>query len=295
VTDPVFRRTLDGLFWLAGRCDDLAESRHIGTARPWRESHGQETAEQAEQRAAQAAAEHADRNPLAIGEHPAPVHVDTLDLLVDLLCTADDIAERVAQAAGVDRMPYPASSFASAEPYLRHAAAWLKVAVEALPPLLDYVSEQVERIKPMVEAALRERLDGQRVPGLCPWCAGGTARRQTLSVRLVKPTPELDPIPAAVCESGVCEPPEPDVGLWHGRRPAWPIDTEGDWLKKRIRHAAESGPKCRAPRPTEQDPDARCDEPLLPTGKAGRPAVYCSAECRRRALAERRREEREAC
>jgi hypothetical protein len=141
VSDRTFKAAFADLFWLADHADDLLESRYKGTARPWREpaEHDPERREQARQHDA---AERAERTDSAIGEHPAPVHVDTLDLLVDLLATADDLAERIAQAAGVDRLPYPTSSFASAEPYLRHAAAWLQPATDALPQLLEYVSDQ---------------------------------------------------------------------------------------------------------------------------------------------------------
>jgi hypothetical protein len=274
VTDHAFKAAFVDLFWLADHVDDLLESRFRGTPRPWRQP-AEHDPEQREKSRQHDAAERAERTTDAIGEHPAPVHVDTLDLLVDLLATADDLAERVAQAAGVDRLPYPTSSFVSAEPYLRHAAAWLQPATDALPGLLDYVSEQAARLRSLVATHLHELTVGQRLRAVCPWCRGGIHGGFTLRVRVAQGQTLI------VCESGTCEPPEADSGTRHRGHPAWTFN-EWDWLIARIEHAAQDGPVCR------------CGQPLLPTGRAGRPLAYCSAACRRQADAERRRTEREA-
>ncbi len=223
------RNALADLFWLADHADDLLEVRFKGTSRPWREN----SAPDPEQRARadeQAAAERADRNPLSIGEHPAPVHVDTLDLLVNVLATADDLAERVAQAAGVDRLPYPTSSFVSAEPYLRHAAAWLQPAAGALPELLGYVAEEAARLRALVATHLHELTHGQTLKARCPWCHGGVHGGFTLRVR------QMGERTVVVCESGTCEPDEADCGLRHRGHPAWDLATEGEWLAGRIEH-----------------------------------------------------------
>lgn len=272
---------LTDLLWLAEHAADITEAQFKGTPRSWRQRSALSPDQQLEQDE-RAAAERADRNVLAIGEHPAPMHVDVFDVLLDLLTTADDLAERVAQAAGVERLPPASSAMADPEPYLRHAAQHLVAAYEADYALSGYVQERAAQLKALVSTHLGLVLDGQTVPGLCPWCSGGMAQRPSLRIRLVKPAPTIAPVPAAVCESGICEPPEADVGLWHGTRPAWPLDTEGTWLSKRMRHHAENGPKCR------------CGEPLLPTGKGGQRRRYCSAACRREADAERKRDAREA-
>jgi hypothetical protein len=274
MTDALRKSAAADLWWLATHVDDLLESRLKGTPRPWREP-AQHDPEQREQARRHDAQERAERTDSAIGEHPAPVHVDTLDLLVDLLATADDLAERIAQAAGVDRLPSPASSFVSAEPYLRHAAAWLQPATDVLPPLLDYVAEQAARLRSLVAVHLHELTVGQRLRAVCPWCKGGIQGGFSLRVR------KLADQTVIVCESGTCEPPEADSGIRHRGHPAWSVN-EWDWLIQRIEHAAHGGPTCR------------CGKPLLPTGKVGRPAAYCSAACRREADAERRRTEREA-
>lgn len=282
------------LLWLADRCEDIVEAKYRGTPRPWSQA-AELSLEQQLAQTDRDIAERRDRNPLSIGEHPAPPHVDVLDLLVDLLMTADSIAEEVAQAAGVDRLPPASSAFADPEPYLRHAVRHLQAAYEADSSLAEGVKEDAARLRRDVARHLREVQAGQRVPGLCPWCNGGLEQRQTLRIRMVRPAPDLEPVAAAVCESGLCEPPPSDVGVWHGDRPAWPLDTEGKWLAQRLAHHAKQGPRCCAPKPTKDSPDARCDVPLLPTGRAGRPAsAYCSATCRRVVDAERRRTEREA-
>lgn len=282
------------LWWLADHAHDLADARMRGSKRPWRQGVEDVDPQRAAEREWQAFLERAERSGFALGEHPAPMHVDLADLLVELVAESDVMAERVAQAAGVDRMPPASSSFADPRPYLRHAAAHFKQAAEADPDVAEVVAEQAATMRAKLSLHLGFVTDGQQVPGLCPWCSGGIAGRQTLRVRLVKPSPEIDAVPAVVCESDVCEPPEADVGLRHRGRPAWPLDTEGDWLAKRIVHAAKGGPTCPAPKPTDEDDEARCGEPLLPTGRPGRPRVYCSAACRRVVEAEKRRQERES-
>lgn len=281
------------LWWLADHAHDLAQARLRGTARPWRQPAEDTDPERRAERELLAVLERQERSGYALGEHPAPMHVDVADVVVDLLMTADDLAERVAQAAGVDRLPPASSAFADPVPYLRHAAAHLQMAAEADPVVGGYVEREAARLRSVISVHLGELTTGQTVPGLCPWCSGGIARRKTLRIRLVRSGEVM--VPAAVCESDVCQPPEADVGLWHYDRPAWPLFAEGDWLAKRIRHAMLGGPTCVGPKPTEEDEDAVCGEPLIPSGQSGRPpARYCGAACRRAADAKRRREEREA-
>lgn len=220
------------LLWLADRAHDIAEARLKGTSRPWQQPADLEP-DKREERDAHARLERAERSTLSIGEHPAPLHLDVLDLLVDLLATADDLAEKVAQAAGVDRMPPAASATADPEPYLRHAAAHLAAAIEADSQLGKYVEEEASRLRYDVAKHLGEFTYGQRLMALCPWCHGGIHQGYTLRVR------EVQGIPAVVCESGTCEPPEADCGTWLGNKPAWPLDTEGSWLADRIERMSE--------------------------------------------------------
>lgn len=220
------------LLWLADHAADITEARLKGTARPWQQP-AQLDAAQRRTRDTLAAAERADRNPLSIGEHPAPLHVDVLDLLVDLLSTADDIAEQVAQAAGVDRLPAAASAFVDPEPYLRHAAAHLAQAYEADPSLIGGVEEDAARLRNEVARHLGELTTGQTLKAPCPFCAGRTADHpeggsHTLRVRTLP-----GDLTAVVCQNSLCEPPEGGCGTrWRGF-PAWPIH-EWSWLADHI-------------------------------------------------------------
>lgn len=215
------------LLYLADRCHDIREARLKGTQRPWQQPADLDPSQRAE-RDAQARLERADRNLHALAEAPAPLHLDVLDLLVDLLATSDDLAERVAQAAGVERLPPAASHTADPEPYLRHAAAHLAAALEADPQLGRYVEEEASRLRYDVAKALGEFVYGQRLLVVCLWCHGGATHSYTWRVR------EVHGEAAVVCESGVCEPPEADCGTWHRGNPAWPLSREGAWLADRI-------------------------------------------------------------
>lgn len=215
------------LLWLADHAHDIIEAKHRGTARPWQQPADLDPG-QREERDAHARQERADRTVEAIGEHPAPLHLDVLDLLVDLLATADDLAEKVARAAGVDRLPPVASVGTSPEPYLRHAAAHLAAACAADVQLRAYVEHEASRLRYEVAKHLGEFVYGQRLAAHCPWCAGGAMQGYTLRVR------EVQGEPAVVCESGTCEPPSEDCGTWARGNPAWPISREGAWLADRI-------------------------------------------------------------
>lgn len=228
------------LYWLADHTPDLAEARLKGTPRPWRQSQAWDSETRAAMDAA-ARAERAERSDAAIGEHPAPLHLDTMELLVDLLATADWLAELVSQHAGVERLPTPASSFADPVPYLRHAAHWLQDAYVAEPAVAFYVERESARLRTEVSVALNLVTDGQTLKAECPWCCGVTETHPgggafTLRVRTL-PGGET----AIVCH-GLCDPPESDVGAWWRGKPAWPLATEGAWLADRLaRHAGEEG------------------------------------------------------
>lgn len=212
------QRTAADLLYLAERWDDFHEMRQRGTARPWQQPHISPQRE----------------DPGADGAPgmSAPLHLDVFDALVDLLATADDLAERVAQEAGVDRLPYPTSAMADPTPYLRHAAAHLEGIGHEL---LGYVAEEVSRLRSTVDRHLGELTTGQTLQAPCPWCAGGVAGgAYTLRIRQGRDEVLI------VCESGVCEPPEADSGERHRGHPAWSLDREGHWLADRIDKMKES-------------------------------------------------------
>ena len=192
------------LWWLADHAEDLRELRLKGTPRPWREVAALDPKARAVRDEA-AKRERDERTDLAIGEHPSPAHDDVLDLMVDLLATADHLAECVAQAAGVERMPPAPSAFADPIPYLRYAAAHLRAAA-ADEHVAELVALEGERLRSEVSVALGLVTDGQTLKALCPWCVGGVDGTFTLRVRTL-PGGEV----AVVCH-GVCDPPEADCG-----------------------------------------------------------------------------------
>lgn len=225
------------LLWLAEHAADLVESKFRGTPRPWQQPAAL-SADQREDRDTLARAERHERDASAIGEHPAPVHVDVLDLLVDLLATADDLAARISQAAGVEPMRPAESAFADPAPYLRHAATHLAMAGEALPELEPHVEAEAARLRYALAKHFGEFVYGQTLQGHCPWCNGGARQAFTLRVR------DVGGRPAIVCESGTCAPAEENYGITHRGMPAWDLNTEGAWLAECIdaarRHREEA-------------------------------------------------------
>jgi hypothetical protein len=216
------------LYWLADHSADLAEMRLKGTPRPWQQA-AQWDAEAREAADYAAATERAERSPMALGEHPAPLHLDVLDLLVNVVAEADRIAEVVAQVAGVDRMASASSPFIDPAPYFRHAARWLHQAAEADPVIGARVELDAARLRLEVSRALGITQRLAPLEAACPWCGGGVAAARTLYIRETR-----DGRAVVVCQSGACEPPEADCGeRWRGH-PAWDVATEGAWLADRI-------------------------------------------------------------
>lgn len=208
----------------------LLESRIRGTARPWREpTTSPETRAQAD---AAARAERLERSDVAPGEHPAPMHVDVLDVIVDLVITADDLAQRVAQAAGVDRPAPAAGAFADPRPHLRHIRAWWTAATIADDKLHAHAEHHLRRLAEDVALALRIVRDGQILQALCPWCGGRTEHQPTGGARTLR----VHETPGGwliVCNGVNCQPQEAECGKrWRGK-PAWP-DFEWVWLAQRL-------------------------------------------------------------
>ncbi len=209
--------------WLALHCDDLADARHRGTPRAWIEPPKWQADKRAEADAL-ASAERREKSPMAPGEHPAPLHVDVLDVMVDVLAIADDLAEQTAQLVGVERLPPAPSAVASAEPYLRLILTHLAAVAEADEGLLEEIALQAGRLRREVTAAIGDNVgSGQRMS--CPWCRGGPERDRTLVLRDSGHGEAL-----IVCESGVCEPGDDNVGAWHRGLPAWPYRW-WSWMK----------------------------------------------------------------
>lgn len=233
------------LRWVRDRWEDVHEMRLRGTPRPWREPTISPEARAELDR--QARIEKVDREGLTMGESPAPVHVDVLDVLSDILMRADMLAEHMAQTIGVERLDHADSAFADAAPFLTFIDLHLTVFIEDDADGLEAVSQVARELKSEMAQVLGEIYDGQLLSGLCPFCDGRDERHptggaRTLKVRLVwlpRPEDRDHHEPCIVCTSGTCEPSESECGLWVKGAPAWPL-AEWDWLAKRLGHAEVS-------------------------------------------------------
>lgn len=232
----------------------LRASLHPGTPLPWRNSI------LSDDRRAEldhhARLEMHDRSDIAPGAHPAPMRLEILDLLDEAAGLADG----------------------DEHAFIRRAMAVLGLT-----------------------------LDGQLLDALCPWCEGRTARHpvggaRTLRVRIVPD--RRDPqqaVPVVICEGDNCSPSDASAAYderWHGH-PTWP-QHEWEWLAAQIDAADRlrglSEQQIAHQTEAEVDfseekfgSDCRCGTPVKLTGKRGRPAKFCSDDCRRAADAERKR------
>lgn len=242
------QRAQADLRFLAEYAHDLADSRFPGTRRPWWQV--DIPADRKAELEAEAIAERRDRairrcgrypgcggpsvcqtcrpapGAEAPGYSPAPGHVDVADLMADLLSTVDELAERLAQALGMNRLAHATSVFADPRPYLR----LLRVNLDhpdLEPALVAEVADAAARLSRDVAAALRLLRAGQVLDTACPWCLS------LRSLRVTSADVGHGPEALIVCMSGVCEPPESDCGTWTRGRPAWRFP-EWEWLSQRL-------------------------------------------------------------
>jgi len=223
------------IMWLSERWDDLVQSRLKGTSRPWRQP--VLTPEAREALDAQARIEKHERSAIASGEHPAPVHVDVLDVLEEILDRAHTLHEHVADTIGKPRLTKPRTIAGDITPHLAFIHAHLVTAVVADPDMLDAVGDVVAELREIAARQLGEMYDGQTLAGVCPFCHGKTPTHptggaHTLRVRMVRLERAKDPDyrePAIVCGNELCQPNEQQCGTWHHGRPAWPM-LEWTWL-----------------------------------------------------------------
>lgn len=214
------------LQWCIEYWPDLIEARIPGTRRPWRQPHLSPDAQA--KRDFEARIDWAMRVEDALGETPAPVDVAILSTVLDLLVQADDLAAKVAPEVMCPVLPPPGPGELDARPYLRFIAG-------NLPEILADWAEPIARnMQQKIAQALCMVYDGQTLAVTCPWCSTPDAWRvQELPGGMV----------AIIC-TGVCEPPEREVGTWWGGQPCWPIQ---DWprLAKHVQ-AAEKKQKRKA-------------------------------------------------
>jgi hypothetical protein len=227
------------LQWICDRWEDVHELRLKGTPRPWREPSISPEARAELDRLARI--EKIDREGLTMGESPAPVHIDVLDTLAEILMRSDMLAEHVAGSLGVERLDHAASAFDDAEPFLRFVDLHLAEFAEDDPDGMDAVSDVARELKAEMGRVLGEVYDGQLLTGLCPFCDGRDDRHpsggaRTMRVRLVwmpRPDDRDHHEACIVCVGGMCEPSEQQCGLWLKGLPAWPF-AEWDWLAGKI-------------------------------------------------------------
>jgi hypothetical protein len=233
VTHPALR----DLDFVLDHWPDLLEQRLKGTPRPWREP--TMSPEARAQSDARAKAERHERSTIAPGEHPAPMHLDVVDVIVDVVATADELSECVAGALAQAPLPHASSAYADPTAHLRHVRANITAVGEAgvyNQALAEHIGEEVRRIASDVALALRLLRDGQVLRAHCPWCGGRDEKHPTGGARTLR-VHETSAGPLLVCHGGACEPPEQDCGTrWRGM-PAW-HEGEWAWLAQRMDGAA---------------------------------------------------------
>lgn len=221
--------TIETLDWLIEYWPDLLEARlPMATRRPWQTPHLD--AEARELIDATAALDRYFRNPLGVQESPAPIDVNVLQVVLDVLVAADDLAALLGPECMCPVLASPGPGQLDARPWLRYAAARLHELGEAWQ---TWTADKVHRMYEAVARALAMKYDGQTIKVICPWCLGRTAEAPiggAYTWRVVTlPGEQI----AIVCH-GLCEPPQREVGTWWGGQPCWPL---ADWerLAKHVR------------------------------------------------------------
>lgn len=243
----------------------LAASLLPGTARPWQPP--QMSAEKRAELDAKARLErHATSDVVVheivpLGESPAPMDLDVMDLLVDCLTAADELAVLVADSARSVHLPAATSAYADPTPYLNLVLDQLGnvgrcTEACALPggcghPLardvLATVHARCESLVFRARSQLGLVTDGQLLDARCPWCDGRTSKHpvggaKTLRVKVIpllnRTTRAEEQVPVVTCEGGSCSVPASDFGVTHHGRPVW-VEGEWAWLAQRIEVHAE--------------------------------------------------------
>ncbi|MEU4234167.1 hypothetical protein AB0F17_58675 [Nonomuraea sp. NPDC026600] len=233
---------VETLDWLIEYWPDLVEARlPMATKRPW-QTPAPLDAEGRELRDAAAYLDRYFRNPLGVRESPAPLDVNVLQTILDVLVHADDLAAELAEWG---QLAPPGVGDLDARPYLRFARARLVDEHDDLGepgPWSEWAEPIVWRMYESVARSLAMLYTGQTIRLLCPWCDGRTPETPVggaYTWRVVTlPGNQI----AIVCH-GICEPPPREVGTWWGGQPCWPI-SEWERLARYVR-AAETRPAAR--------------------------------------------------
>jgi hypothetical protein len=232
---------------VAERWDDLEESRIHGTPRPPTPGAQMSALAKAEMDRRHIA-EKIDADDRAPGYSAAPLRLDVLDTMANLLMDADLLHEGVAQILGHPRLDHPASAYADARPYLAYVMELLPEACQANPDALGHAWDKADAMRSLMLMALGEIFDGQRLSAICPFCVGRTtaklAGELTMRVR-IRETPTHDNPDACefviACENPdrLCQPFAKEVDVWLNGHPAWRYP-RWRWLADRLhpKHAA---------------------------------------------------------
>lgn len=207
------------LEWVIEYWPDLVEARMPLTTKPLRQTRTI-SAEEIVLRDAQAQMERYFRNNLSWGESPAPVDVDVLQTVLDIVVYADDLAAELGPPAGCRILAPPGLGQLDARPWLHYAMARLG---ELPDEWAEWASPIVEKIHERTARALGMLYHGQTVKVVCPWCDGRTEENpvggaHTWSVEVL-PSNQV----AIVCHGVNCNPPADVVGTWLWGKPCWPI------------------------------------------------------------------------
>lgn len=188
----------------------------------------------------QARLERIERIDIMPGEHRDAARAAILDLLVEIMGQAWDLAETVACVLDLPTPRPPRSWFDDPSEYLALTIRDLRAAHAVDDRTGPWVAGQARRMLTEISRALCLTYTDQTLDVRCPWCQTEKAWRvrdllAALDCRHGHTDRALcarcDQQVAIVCESGICEPPMGRVGTWWHGRPAWPVDQWG-WLAK---------------------------------------------------------------
>lgn len=212
---------VETLEWVVEYWPDLVDARMPLTTRPLRQTRTI-SGEEKVLRDADAHIERYFRNSLSWGESPAPVDVDVLQVALDVVVLADDLAAQLGPPACCPILAPPSLGQVDARPWLRYALARLDQLGD---DWSDWAWPTVQRIYERTARVLGMLYHGQTVKIVCPWCDGRTPETpvggsHTWRVEVL-PSNEV----AIVCHGLNCNPPANTVGTWLWGKPCWPITT----------------------------------------------------------------------
>jgi hypothetical protein len=186
VTIADAKRDLD---WLTLVWGDLMQSRLKGSPRTWLHHRTSGKPEQ-----------HPGDDMVTVNGMPAPVHLDVLDQIVDVIGWSSEAAENIAQELGVDRPPYATSAHDDPRPWLRFIRD--NIGLVENPQLAGVVAKEAQARSRRAKQMLGETPDWFRLPFDCPYC--GETR---LTFRKVR-----DSDPVIACYGAKCVPDENFAG-----------------------------------------------------------------------------------